>query len=186
MAKLLSILRGGALLVARLVLATILVAHGWERWQVRGIGSQVDYLERFGTPYPLYATWGAILLELFGGLLLAVGAFTPLVALAVVVEQILIVAWTNWHQGLALLNPDGSYAGGFEYNLALAALALLLTVFGAGGASVDRLFRRRKRVPEEEPVLPPGRRRGRQSYGGQSYGGQSYGGQSGSAGSTQL
>lgn len=164
MSKLLSIARGLALLVARLALAVILVAHGWDRWQVRGVGSQVAYLEQFGTPYPLYAVWGAILLELFGGLMLALGALTPLVALAVVVEQVLIAAWTNWYRGLYLLSPEGSYVGGWEYNLALGALALLLMVYGAGGASVDRLFRPPRPVAEEEEVAPAPTRAG-SSYG---------------------
>lgn len=164
MSKLLSIARGSALLVARLALALILVAHGWDRWQVRGVRSQVAYLEQFATPYPVYAVWGAILLELVGGLLLVVGALTPLVALAVVAEQVLIVAWTNWYRGLYLLSPEGSYVGGWEYNLALGALALLLTVHGAGGTSVDRLFRRRQPAAEEDEVAPAPRR-ARSSYG---------------------
>lgn len=152
----LSIVRGFVLLVARVVLGGILVAHGWDRWQVRGIDSQVAYLEQFGTPYPLYATWGAILLELVGGLFLVAGALTPLVALAVLVQQVLIICWTNWYRGPYLMNQEGAYVGGYEYNLALAALALLLFVFGAGGASVDRLFRREKRTVEpEDPAATP-------------------------------
>jgi putative oxidoreductase len=148
-ASFLSFARGLGLLIARVVLGGILVAHGWDRWQVRGIDSQVDYLNQFGVPYPLYATWGAIALELVGGLFLVVGLLTPLVAAAVAAQQVLIVVWTNWYRGPYLLSIEGRYVGGFEYNLALTALALLLLVFGGGGASVDRLFRRSKRRTEE-------------------------------------
>jgi putative oxidoreductase len=73
----------------------------------------------------------------------------------VLVEQILIIAYTNWYKGPDLIAGDGTYAGGYEYNVALALLALLLAVFGAGRISVDGLFRRRKpEVTEEDDGLP--------------------------------
>jgi putative oxidoreductase len=92
--------------------------------------------------------------EIIGGLFLAVGALTPLAALAVLVEQILIIAYTNWYKGPDLLNSDGTYAGGYEYNVALGLIAMLLMVFGAGRISVDRLFRRTKVEAEEDDDLP--------------------------------
>jgi putative oxidoreductase len=87
---------------------------------------------------------GAIVLELVGGIFLVVGALTPVVAITVLVKQILIIAYTNWYKGPDLVNGDGTYAGGYECNVTLALLALLLAVFGAGRISVDGLFRRRK------------------------------------------
>jgi putative oxidoreductase len=150
MSTALRVLRDLALLAARLGLGGILILHGWLRWQGPGQGAQkqIDYLSQFGTPYPRYAAWGAIVLELVGGIFLVVGALTPVVAIAVLVEQVLIIAYTNWYKGPDLVTGDGTYAGGYEYNLTLALLALLLAVFGAGRISVDGLFRRRK--PEVE------------------------------------
>lgn len=142
----LRVLRDIALLIARVGLGGILILHGWIRWQGpgQGVQKQIDYLTQFGTPYPEVAAWGGILLELVGGIFLVVGALTPFVALAVLVEQILIIAYTNWYRGPDLVNSDGTYAGGYEYNLALALIALLLVVFGAGRIAVDQLFRRKK------------------------------------------
>jgi putative oxidoreductase len=130
--------------------------HGWIRWQGpgQGVQKQIDYLSQFGIPYPATAAWGAITVEIIGGLFLAVGALTPLAALAVLVEQILIIAYTNWYKGPDLLNSDGTYAGGYEYNVALGLIAMLLMVFGAGRISVDRLFRRTKVEAEEDDDLP--------------------------------
>ncbi len=91
MTQLLRVLQDLALLVARVGLGAILVMHGWRRWQEQGLQQQVDYLGQFGTPYPTVAAWGAVLLELIGGAFLIVGALTPLVALALLVEQVLIV-----------------------------------------------------------------------------------------------
>lgn len=142
MSQVLQVLRDLALLLARVGLGAILILHGWRRWQVQGIDQQVDYLRQFATPYPEVAGWGATMLELAGGMFLIVGALTPLVALAVVVEQVLIICYTNWYKPPYLLDDAGAYVGGYEYNVALGLLALLFVVFGAGRASVDRLFHR--------------------------------------------
>ena len=64
----------------------------------------------------------------------------------------LIIAYTNWYKNWNLLKPDGSYNGGYEYNVALGLLGLLFLVMG-GGAVADR-----PAVPAEEDR---GRRRDR-------------------------
>jgi putative oxidoreductase len=140
------------LLIARLGLGGILLLHGWTRWQGEGQGvqRQIDYLHQFATPYPQVAAWGSILFELVGGIFLIVGALTPLIGAGIVVQQVLTVAYTNWYKTPDLLNPDGSYHGGYEYNVALGLLGLLFLVFGAGAASVDRLFRRKKGTDDED------------------------------------
>ncbi len=141
MATFVRVVRDIALLLARIALGAILIAHGWRRWQEQGIRSQIDYLRQFATPYPEAATYGAIVLELVGGLFLIVGALTPLVALAVLVQQVLTVCYTNWYRGPYLTDAQGNFVGGYEYNVALVVLALLFVAFGAGAASIDRLFR---------------------------------------------
>jgi putative oxidoreductase len=154
--KTLQVLRDLALLIARLGLGGILILHGWIRWQGpgQGVQKQIDYLAQFGVPYPTVAAWGAITVEIVGGLFLAIGALTPVVALAVLIEQILIIAYTNWYKGPDLLTSGGTYAGGYEYNVALGLLALLLMLFGAGRISVDQLFRRPKSETGRDDDLP--------------------------------
>ena len=152
MSQTLQVLRDIALLIARLGLGGILILHGWIRWQGpgQGVQKQIEYLTQFAVPYPSVAAWGAITLEVIGGLFLVVGALTPLVALAVLVEQILIIAYTNWYRGPDLVSSDGSYAGGYEYNVAIGLLALLLMVFGAGRIAIDRLFVRTTKAEDAE------------------------------------
>jgi putative oxidoreductase len=150
MASFLSFLKSLGLLLARLGLGGILVLHGWMRWNA-GVQKQIDYLTQFRTPYAEVAAWGAIVFELVGGVLLIVGALTRLVGLGVLIEQILIIAYTNWYKWPpTLLNEDGTYNGGYEYNVALGLLGLLLFVMGAGAVSIDRLFRRKKPSDEED------------------------------------
>jgi putative oxidoreductase len=96
------------------------------------------------------AAWGAIIFELIGGVLLIVGALTRIVGLGVLIEQILIICYTNWYKWPpTLLNTDGTYKGGYEYNVALGLLGLLLFVMGGGAVSIDRLFRRKKPAEDE-------------------------------------
>jgi putative oxidoreductase len=150
MASFLRFLQSFGLLLARLGLGAILLMHGWMRWN-SGVQEQIDYLTQFRTPYAEVAAWGAIIFELVGGVLLIVGALTRFVGLGVLIEQILIIAYTNWYKWPpTLLNADGSYKGGYEYNVALGLLGLLLFVMGGGAVSIDRLFRRRKPTPDEE------------------------------------
>jgi putative oxidoreductase len=148
MSSFLNFLQSFGLLIARLGLGGILLLHGWMRWNA-GVQRQIDYLTKFHTPYAEVAAWGAIIFELIGGVLLIVGALTRIVGLGVLIEQILIICYTNWYKWPpTLLNADGTYKGGYEYNVALGLLGLLLFVMGGGAVSIDRLFRRKK--PDED------------------------------------
>ena len=148
MSSFLNFLQNFGLLIARLGLGGILLLHGWMRWNA-GVQRQIDYLTQFRTPYAEVAAWGAIIFELIGGVLLIVGALTRIVGLGVLIEQILIICYTNWYKWPpTLLNTDGTYTGGYEYNVALGLLGLLLFVMGGGAVSIDRLFRRKK--PDED------------------------------------
>lgn len=142
MSSVLKVLRDIVLLLARVAFGGIMLAHGWHRWRVEGIQAQVDYLHQFQTPYAQVAAWGSVILELVGGLFLIVGVLTPLVALAFVVQQVLIISYTKWFAGPYFSD------GGWEYNVILGVLALLFVVYGAGRASVDRLFRSDKSDPD--------------------------------------
>lgn len=158
MNRFLSFLRSLALLVTRLGLGGILLLHGTRRWQ-SGIASQVEYLNQFEVPYPQAAAWAAVTFEVVGGVFLILGALTPLIGVAVLAQQVLTICWTNYYRGPDLLAADGTYAGGFEYNIALALLGLLLAVLGGGTVSLDKVFRRRRPVLEDtfEPSTTPER-----------------------------
>jgi putative oxidoreductase len=126
------------LLVARVALGLVLVGHGWHRFQ-SGMGASADMLALYGLPQPQLFVWGATVLEVLGGALLVFGLLTPVVAAAVVAEQVVLIAWVTWHNGLWLATD------GVEYPVILAVLALVLVVFGSGRTGVDALFRRGKK-----------------------------------------
>ena len=162
MAKALQVLRDIVLLISRIGLGAILIVHGWRRWQVVGPQSQVDYLSQFSTPYPQVVVWVTIILELVGGLFFIVGALTPLIAAAVLVQQVLVICYTNWYgyQFLAANVPEFAVTERMMNSIVVGLLALIFLVFGAGRASIDRLFRREKveepEVQYEDATTAPG------------------------------
>lgn len=132
------------LLLARLVLGAIMIAHGWRRYFVDGMQSQIDYLNQFAVPQSAIFAYGATILELVGGVFLIVGALTPFVALAYAAQMGMTIAWTNWFRGPFLATQ------GYEYHLALGAFAMAFVGVGAGRASIDGLFRRGRAKPKTE------------------------------------
>jgi putative oxidoreductase len=73
----------------------------------------------------------AVLGELGGGVLLAVGLFTPLAA-AAVVGVMVNAASTHWPNGL------WSTRGGFEYPMVLGTVGAAIGFMGPGRLSLDR------------------------------------------------
>lgn len=144
MASFLRVIRDLALLIVRVAFGVLMITHGWQRWQTQGVQSQIAFLNMFSVPYPTYVAWTLIILELVGGIFLIVGAITPIVGLLFVIEQGLTIAYTSFYHPGPITLTGGMVVQGYEYNGALAAVALLLLVFGAGRISVDQLFRRGK------------------------------------------
>lgn len=134
------------LMIARIALGIILVLHGWTRWD-EGIEKQVAYLSEHDVWQPTVLAWGATALEVIGGALLVFGLATPLVALAVVVQNALVIAWLKLKNGWSVTD------GGWEYNAMLAAFALVFVVFGSGRAGLDNVFRRPTKQDTERKVV---------------------------------
>ncbi|MDN5762422.1 MAG: DoxX family protein [Microlunatus sp.] len=149
------VVRDITLLLIRLGLGGIMIWHGLTRWILTtdGVPAYIDYLTQFGVPFPTYSAWGVTILELVGGVFLILGALTPLVAILALVQQVLTISYTNYWRGPDLVAADGSYAGGWEYNVVLGLLALVLLSFGPGRVAIDRLFRRPKssEVADDDP-----------------------------------
>jgi putative oxidoreductase len=124
------------LLVVRLGLAAVMVLHGWRHLADPGVSAQVERLTQAGLFEPKIMTWAAIVLELGGGVLLALGALTRLVAAAFVAEFVMTILWLHWSQGFF------ASQGGWEYAGVLALVGLVLVAYGGGAVSIDRLFRR--------------------------------------------
>jgi putative oxidoreductase len=115
-----------ALLVLRITLGVILVAHGYPKVFGGGFHNHAEFVGKIGLPqWMAYFSTGA---EFFGGIALIVGVFTRFFSFAVLIEMLVIIVKVEWKHGLK---------GGYEFPLALAAMAFFLIFFGAGPMSLD-------------------------------------------------
>jgi putative oxidoreductase len=123
------------LLVLRLVLGVIFVAHGAQKlfgsFGGPGLKGTAGFHKQLGIKPPYLMAVLAGLAEFIGGVLVAVGFLTPLAALALIVVMIVAVLTVHLKNGFFNTN------GGYEFNLALAGMALTLLIVGAGAYSLD-------------------------------------------------
>jgi putative oxidoreductase len=118
-----------ALLIMRLALGAVMVAHGYHK-VFGGLHQHVAFVSKLGLP-----GWTAYLsafAEFFGGLLVVIGLFTRLAAFAICVDLSVAIAKVHFHNGLT-----GN--GGYEFPLALATLAFALIFFGSGPIAFDHI-----------------------------------------------
>jgi putative oxidoreductase len=129
--------RDGALLVARLLLGVVLIAHGWQKVVTNGLGATTEGFGRMGIPLPPVSAAYAGIVELVGGALILVGAATAVVGVLVVLDML----------GAALLVHVGNGItgnGGWELVGMIGAVALVLAAVGAGRYSVDHALAGRR------------------------------------------
>jgi putative oxidoreductase len=134
--------RDAALLVSRLLLGVVLIAHGWQKVVTNGLGGTAEAFSRMGVPAaPVSAAYAGIV-ELVGGALLLVGAATAVVGVLVVLDM--LGAALLVHIGNGVMASDG----GWELVGVIGALALALAAVGAGRYSVDHALAARSTPAE--------------------------------------
>ena len=123
------------LLILRLVLGLTLAAHGFNKFFGGGrIPGTARWFESIGMkPGKFHATVAATT-EVSAGLGLAAGLLTPIPA-AGFVSLMLVAAWTVHRANGFFIVKEG-----WEYNLVLAASAVVVATLGAGTLSLDWLI----------------------------------------------
>lgn len=120
-----------ALLLMRLALGAIMVAHGYHK-VFGGLHHHAQMVAGLGLP--AWLGYVSAFVELLGGLLILVGFFTRAAAFALCVELVVAIWKVHLHNGL--VGPTG-----FEFPLAVATLAFALIFFGGGPIAVDHVLR---------------------------------------------
>lgn len=116
-----------ALLVLRLAVGLIFIAHGWPK--IKNLKSAAQNFEMMGfKPGSFWGTLAAVL-EFFGGLLLIAGWFTQLIGLLLAIEMAITTIWK--------MKGGQKIIGGFELDLILLASALMLATSGGGYFALD-------------------------------------------------
>jgi len=120
-----------ALLVMRLALGVVMLAHGYQN-TFRHLHEHVHMVASLGMP--AWLGYVSSFTEFFGGLLVLAGFFTRPAAFAICINLIVAIWKVHWHNGLT-----GDH--GYEFPLALAALAFALIFLGGGPISIDHVLR---------------------------------------------
>jgi len=118
-----------ALLIMRLALGAIMVGHGYHK-VFGGLHHHAQFVASLGLP--AWTAYFSSFTEFLGGLLVLMGLFTRVAAFAICINLSVAIAKVHFHDGLM-----GN--GGYEFPLALAALAFALTFFGAGPIALDHI-----------------------------------------------
>lgn len=120
-----------ALLVMRLALGIVMPAHGYQN-TFSHLHDHVHMVAGLGIP--AWLGYVSSFTELVGALLILAGFFTRAAAFAICIDLAVAIWKVHWHNGLM-----GEH--GYEFPLALAALAFALIFFGGGPIAIDHVVR---------------------------------------------
>jgi putative oxidoreductase len=139
----------------RLIVGYGFMEHGFAKLG-KGPEAFATILHAIGVPSPHLMAWATILIEIFGGLAVLLGAFVTLASLPM--AALLIVATFTVHLRygfssikLMAVTAAGAKFGppGYECDLLYLACLAALVLGGSGPLSVDRFIRKR-RLPAVE------------------------------------
>lgn len=123
-----------AILILRVMMALVFIIHGYPKLFGKQLGPKglAGWFKQAGIPLPGLFAYLVGLTEFFGGIALGVGFLTRWAALLIGV--IMIVAILKVKRAAGFTRMD---AMGYEYDLALLAVAVALVILGGGNLSVD-------------------------------------------------
>lgn len=119
-----------AVLILRLALGALLIAHGWPK--LRNLKKTAEDFGNMGfKPGALFGSMAAFL-EFFGGIAILLGFMVQPVAALFVMEFIVINIWR--------ISRKHSFVGGWELDFLILGSVLLLLSVGGGSYSADAYF----------------------------------------------
>ena len=133
-----------ALAAVRIALAWIFIYYGagklFGAFNGPGIHRTALFFSNTAHLHPggFFAVLGGTI-EFGGAIALALGVFSRLAGLALFGDQVMAMITVTWTNGI---NSE-SLTPGYEFNMALAVMALVIVFLGPGRASVDALIERR-------------------------------------------
>jgi putative oxidoreductase len=134
-------------LFGRILLALIFVLSGYSK--LGAIDATAAQMAAHGIPLSQILVWGAVALELGGGLMLMTGLWTRLVATALSLYTLVLafIFHAYWTMPEAAVRTQ--HAAFFEH-LAMVGGLLYVVAFGAGACSLDALVWRRTTLAPAE------------------------------------
>lgn len=124
------------LLIARIGLGVVFIAHGWQKFRTNGLDGTAAAFEKMGVPAPTLSAYYATAVELIGGVALIVGALTAVAGVLLALDMVGAFAFVHLSNGVFVAE------GGWELVVILGLLSLTLAAVGAGRYSLDSLLTR--------------------------------------------
>jgi putative oxidoreductase len=140
-----------ALLIVRVIVGTIFVAHGAQKllgaFGGPGLAAWVEMMGPVGYPVAIG--------EFFGGLGLIVGFLSRFSAASLIVVMLGAIAMVHGQHGFFLgYGPSDTLAtAGFEYNLALIGLLAPILIAGPGRFAIGRFLPLPKSAQTGRPIV---------------------------------
>ncbi|WP_313549197.1 DoxX family protein [Corynebacterium sp.] len=130
------IVRDAALLIFRVVLGLVFIAHGVDKLFFPGMDDTIGQFSAWGVPQPQIFGWVVAVGELAAGTMLVIGLLATFAAGMLAVLCALSVYFVHFGNGFFVEE------GGFEYTVVLCVALLMVVVFGSGRASLDGVLSR--------------------------------------------
>lgn len=144
-------LADAALLVTRVAVGFVLLAHGLQKAFEFTPAGTAGAFTQMGVPAAGAVAWFTLLAEIIGGAALILGVLTPVFALINLVSMVGAIFLVHLPNGVFVA------ANGYELVLSIAAALVAVAAFGAGRWSVDGLIGRASAqtavAPERERAL---------------------------------
>ena len=125
-----------AMLILRLVLASIFIVHGYQKVFGFGISGVTGMFTQMRIPLPGVTAPLISVLELVGGIALLFGGFTRVVAFLLACDMLGAILFVHGKNGF-------SAPKGVENVLGNLAMLTAVALIGAGAYSLDAMFARR-------------------------------------------
>ncbi len=106
----------------RLALGAIMIAHGYKK-VFGGFHGHQQFVASLGIP--AWLAYYSAATEFFGGIVIVLGLCTRFAAAAFLIEMTVAIVKVHWRNGFTA-------PGGYEFPLALVAIAFALICYGGG------------------------------------------------------
>ena len=124
--------------VFRVLVGLLFMQHGLQKmfglFEGPGIPGFAGFLSTLGFPAPIFFSYVAASIELFGGLAIALGLFARLAAFIATLELLIVYSLAHIPNGLIPILNQGELA------LLYVASFLVIMVFGAGKWSLEKVM----------------------------------------------
>jgi putative oxidoreductase len=136
-------------LLLRLMIGYGFIAHGYAKWS-RGPEQFISILNAIGIPLPHLMGWATIIVQVFGGLSVLVGACVMLWCIPMIAILIVAAVTVHWPYGFSSIKLQSFIDGraqfgqpGYEADLLYLVCLVALMAGGAGPYAVDNWLARK-------------------------------------------